>query len=612
MIRVLPEALINQIAAGEVVERPASVVKELVENALDAGAEKIQVSVREGGTAYISVLDDGRGMDESDAVLAVQRHATSKIQSAKDLSAIQTLGFRGEALAAIASVSRFQLLTCAEESKGGLAIDLEGGKEVSQRHVGFPQGTRVTVEDLFFNTPARRKFLRKTQTEFQHLEEHLTQMALAHPEVHFRLTHNEKVVHDLPLAKTLVDRVYQLFGGDFSEGMVFVKGGEGVLEFEGMVSSPSASRASRRWQYLFVNGRVVKNPGMNHAIYQAYRTLLMKGRHPAYVLNLKLNPEEVDVNVHPAKTEVRLKSPQLLHTLLADKLHRALMDASRRRAFGLGGEATSPPPREKIALVAESPQLSMDSVDSPAFVSSRSDFPGGVGLAGGASEGSSETLEANPLNIGGFSFQPLSGKIQAQGEMTGSGEFTVVGQLHTTYLLVQRQGSLVLVDQHAAHERILFEAYRTAFYAGKIQTETFLVPLTLELTPQNALLLEQYLPQWEKMGFALEPFGKTTFLLREAPALLTGKDVEGLLLEALDDLALFGKSGRIEEVFNEIIERVACHSAIRAGMTLAFEEMDALMTQLEELDVNLYCPHGRPVWVEFSLRELEKRFKRIV
>jgi DNA mismatch repair protein MutL len=668
-IQVLPDNVINQIAAGEVVERPASVVKELLENALDAGARQITVSVQNGGKDLISVLDDGAGMSEADARLSCQRHATSKIREARDLEAITTLGFRGEALASIAAVSRFELVTCDDESAGGTRLVLEGGREKESGRQGFPRGTRVTVRELFHNQPARRKFLRSNATEFGHIQQALLHVALAHPALRLRLVHNERVIQDLPAAATLAERTHAVFGRELEEGMLAVSGQEGPLAFEGLVALPSHAKTSRRWQYLFVNGRPVRHAGLNHAIYHAYRTLLMKERHPSYVLQLRLDPREVDVNVHPAKTEVRLRNGQWAHTVLADKLYRAVLEGSRNAAFGreaagaafgreTGGAALGRTgthgARALGAPESAGGQLSL--AGSLAAASLAAASLGAASLAGGADQvrdtgprlsvvsrqpsqtavpdaaphtpGHPESvaiphdaLDAHPLSGEGLHFQPLAGRspgATAQ-EMTAweitaalGRNWRVLGQLARTYLLVQRGTGLIVIDQHAAHERILFERYRAQFSRGKPVTEAFLVPETLELSPQNGLLLEQYLPEWRRLGFEIEGFGRGGYLLRQVPALLKGKDLKALLLEVLDELALFGKSGRIEEVFNEIMERVACHAAVRAGDELAPEEMDALLAELVGMDINLYCPHGRPVWVEVTERELERRFKRVV
>ncbi len=672
----LPDALINQIAAGEVVERPASTVKELAENALDAGATQVFVSVHNGGKDRIAVVDNGCGMNHQDALLATRRHATSKLRNAAGLAAIQTLGFRGEALASIAAVAKFELLTCAEADEGGHRIVIEGGRTVSAGRVGFPRGTKVTVSELFYNTPARRKFLRSTTTEFQHIQTLLTQLALAHAGVHFRLSHNDKPVLNLISCGTLAERTAQVLGTEMAESMVLAEGMEPTLRFEALLCLPSASKGSRRWQYLFINNRPVRDASLNHAVYHAYRSLLMKGRHPAFVLKLFLEPQEVDVNVHPAKTEVRLRNPQAAHAVLSDTLHRVLLDAGRRRAFGAdnggaawpGGASRESAWREADRVrqpsMAAAAQLGMPLAPPPLPPGQGSagegraapdmhsaamhgpGAPGGEGslgaegMGGGAPPGAaswdgsgsppgvastntaptdaaphSASLRQNPYSDSDFHFQPLSGRMGSTPQVAGESEragLHLLAQFQNTYLLAQRGQALLLVDQHAAHERILFEQYRTELYERRLRTAPYLLPETLELSPQNAVLLEQYLPQWMRLGFEIEAFGRDTYLVRQVPALLAGRDIKPLLLEVLDELALFGKSGRIEEVLNGILERTACHSAIRGGDVLSREEMESLLAQLQHLDVNLYCPHGRPVWVELPLSELERRFKRTV
>ena len=631
-ICVLPDAVINKIAAGEVVERPASVVKELMENAIDAGAGQISVTLTEGGKNSITVLDNGWGMGEADAEMCIQRHATSKIRDESELASIVTLGFRGEALASIAAVSRFEMTTCADEQAGGLRLEVENGLVVSKTRIGFPRGTKIVVEDLFGNTPARKKFLRGQSTEFQHVQTFFTQLTLGHPGVRFRLTHNGRLVHDLPRCGTLHERVYQVFGREMSDGLIPVAAREGSLGFDGLISHPSHSRGSRRWQYLMLNGRPIRDTRINHAVYQAYRTLLMKGRHPAYFLNLRIDPSEVDVNVHPTKTEVRLRNPQFVHTVFSRHLHSGLKEATRREIWP-GGEtsAVSAPGRESTAAPGagqlREPALPAGQAPGgwePPGAAPPPAFP--VRKPGTADDGPLFSGEAafpnqgpapaeHPFSSDAFHFQPLTSPAEEGAPGLAAGliedDISVLSQFHATYILAQRRDSLVLVDQHAAHERILFENIRLQYYNKTPLSETYLIPLTLELSTQNALLLEQYLPQWNQLGFEIEPFGRNAFQVRQVPALLSGKDIGALVLEVLDELALFGKSGRLEEAINEIMERMACHSAIRAGMHLSREEMEGLLAQLKGMDINLYCPHGRPVWIEITLPELEKRFKRI-
>ena len=333
-VRILPESLINKMAAGEVVERPASVVKELLENAIDAGATEVQVSIKNGGKDLISILDNGCGMNESDAQLAVERHATSKIIDEEDLFRIRTLGFRGEALASIAAISHFEILTCNDETQGATRIFIKGGYLEQVGKIGFPKGTKVTVERLFYNTPARLKFLKTTATELQHIQQHLVQKSLAYPHIHFRLTHNRQLLLNLSGGQALETRIQQLFGEEFKEILMPVKHKETYLQFSGFISFPSKPRTSRRWQYIFVNERNVKSPSINHGIYDGYGTFLGKGQHPVFFLNLRIDPTEIDVNVHPAKTEIRFRNNQLVHTILVDQISRALKEGVSRRFFG--------------------------------------------------------------------------------------------------------------------------------------------------------------------------------------------------------------------------------------------------------------------------------------
>lgn len=654
-IKILPELIINKIAAGEVVERPASVVKELIENSIDADSEQILVTVKNGGKDYISILDDGKGMSEADARLAVERHATSKIYTEEDLAKIHTLGFRGEALASIASVSNFELLTCEDEKKGAVRLSIKGGYLEHIGKAGFPKGTRITIQNLFFNTPARLKFMKSTQTEFQHIQNAVIHQALAYPHIQFRLTHNQQVLLNLARGQTLEERIYQLFGEEFQDGLISVEHEEAYLNYHGFISAPMSSKSTRRWQYLFVNNRYVKCPAINHGVYDAYRTLLMKNQHPVFFLKITVDPTEIDVNVHPAKTEIRFRNSQLVHTILADHLQKSLKEGTRRRFFvrDLGHNTLSTVQGQTEMPIGEKPvtqgqinqqqdfknkkRKSFSAVPDKKteFVPSNDDNQSSADASKSAEPNTatdvskdvkpdSDFIQQTPANEkdtlqqhqkDGLYFQSLSDihNLHVLANASTSCEhFFPLGQIDKTYIIAESKTGMVVIDQHAAHERILFEKYRIEFYSGGIQTETFLVPPLLELSPQNAILLEQYLPQFEKLGFDIEPFGGKTYAIRSIPAILTEQQCKASILEVLDELSLFGKSGRLEEVFNDVLEKVACHSAIRAGQQLSREEMNTLVSQLEQLDIHLFCPHGRPALVELSIKELEKRFKRVI
>ncbi len=639
-IKILSEQLINKIAAGEVVERPASIVKELVENSIDAGADQILVTVKNGGKDLISILDNGSGMNEENARLASERHATSKIYAEDDLEKIGTLGFRGEALASIASVSHFELLTCHDETQGATRLSIKGGSLDEHSKTGFPKGTKITIQQLFFNTPARLKFLKTIPTEFRHIQETVLHQALARPHIQFRLTHNQQLVFSLPKGQSLEQRIFQLFGDEFRDSLIPLAHQETYLRYEGFVSIPTRAKTSKRWQYLFVNDRFVKCPTVNRAIYDAHRTLLMKNQHPIFFLKIQLEPSEIDVNVHPAKTEIRFRNNQLIHTILVDHLGTTLMEASHRRHFGnqltqqplrrtplptkssapnsatpllpearrtipleeqlemmIGAEtAAQAPPQKSTRPPIETQNQQQKSLPNKNKIERESHFH--------------ETHEQRKI------FAPAPPQKNEVGGVTEKMEeqqtFRVVGQIKGTYILAEKEGNIVLFDQHAASERLLFEQYKNEFQAGQIQTESFLVPILQELSPQNAILLEQYLPQFKQLGFEIEPFGKTTYSIRSLPSILPQNACEATLLAILNELMLFGKSKQRETVFDHILEKVACHAAVNPGELLELETMKQLIAQLEKIDILLYHPHGKPVLIELSYQELEKRFNRTI
>lgn len=640
-IRILSEQLINKIAAGEVVERPASIIKELVENSIDAGADQVFVTIKNGGKDLISVLDNGSGMSEKNARLAVERHATSKIYAEEDLEQIQTLGFRGEALASIASVSHFELLTCDDENQGATRLVIKGGYLEENSKTGFPKGTKITIQHLFFNTPARLKFMKTVPTEFRHIQETVLHQALARPHIQFRLTHNQQLVFSLPKGQSLEQRIYQLFGDEFQDGLIPQKHQETYLKYEGFVSTPTHAKMSKRWQYLFVNDRFVKCPSVNRAIYDAYRTLLMKNQYPVFFLKIYLDPSEIDVNVHPAKTEIRFRNNQLIHAILVDHLGKSLMEASHRRHFGaqltsqVSRNAPLPPktasPDARAAIPFPSSRRSLPLQEQMEMV-----IEGEILSPQQVMAQKSSLLHQNAENRHKkqkLTTKKRETKPEPSSDRTGEGAekkgvpqknemaireagrnqaFLVVGQVHHRYILAEKQELLLLFDQHALSERLLFEQYRNEFNQGQIQTESFLVPILLELSPQNAILLEQYLPQFNQLGFEIEPFGKTTYSIRSIPSILSQTACEATILAILNELVLFGKSRRIEEVLHHILEKVACHAAVGIGEKLTMEEMERLIAQQENIDLHLFRPHGKPVLIELSFQELEKRFQRML
>jgi len=642
-VRILPESLINKIAAGEVVERPASVVKELLENAIDAGATEIQVSIKNGGKDLISILDNGCGMNESDAQLAVERHATSKIIDEEDLFRIRTLGFRGEALASIAAISQFEILTCNDENQGATRIFIKGGYLEQVGKIGFPIGTKVTVERLFYNTPARLKFLKTTATELQHIQQHLVQKSLAYPHIHFRLTHNRQLLLNLSGGQALETRIQQLFGEEFKDIMMPVKHEETYLQFSGFISFPSKPRTSRRWQYIFVNERNVKSPSINHGIYDGYGTFLGKGQHPVFFLNLRIDPTEIDVNVHPAKTEIRFRNNQLVHTILVDQISRALKDCASRRFFGrehshsqmsrteLSGQIELP---MEDPLTLGSPSSRMMFSTNKKRISEARDLPPRGSLSHKKKQIISVFSQEN--RIAGI--RPIPKKTQdsastttletrdsAPGNLTENEirnlclisplplvpkKIRVLGQFRKTYIIAENDAGLVLIEQRALHERLIYDTYVESLQKKEVKIQTFKVSLLLELSPQESVLLEQSLVPLALSGFAVSPFGGSTFAVDSIPECLSEDQVEKVVREILDRLALFGKRGQNEEILRDVCQVVSEHASMPYEQELGQSEMDCLLAQWEELDSPMASIKEAPIMVEFSLQELEKRLRR--
>ena len=645
-IQILPETLINKIAAGEVVERPASVVKELLENAIDAGATDVHVTVKNGGKDLISILDNGSGMSESDAQLAVERHATSKIYNEDDLFRISTLGFRGEALASIASVSHFELLTCNDENQGGTRILSKGGYLEQLSKIGFPKGTKVTVERLFFNTPARLKFLKTTATELQHIQLHILQKSLANPDIHFRLTHNRQLLLNLPGGQGLQTRIQQIFGEEFLDTIFPVNHEETSLLFSGFISFPSKTRKSRRWQYIFVNDRNVKSPAVNHGIYDGYGVFLGKSQHPAFFLNIHLDPTEIDVNVHPAKTEIRFRNSQLVHTILADQISTALKECASRRFFGREHS------QSQMSYTGVSGQIEMPIEDPLPLEAKKSssihaakkfhlkiearELPprGSLRQSGSAKKAfqNQETVSASSTFPDSKTKTPISpltsvyATSSPENKNFASGNkirnlflisplpslpknTRVLGQFRGTYIIAENDAGLVLIDQCALHQRLLYDIFVEAIQKKEVPVETFKASLLLELTPQESVLLEQHLEPLSLSGFAVSPFGGSTFAVNSIPKFLVEDQVKKVISAILDRSALFGKGGHVEEILRDISLTVAEFASIKSEQVLEMAEMECLLAQWEVLGSPLSSLQDTPFLVELSVQELEKRLR---
>ena len=591
-IRQLPDTLINQIAAGEVVERPASVVKELVENALDAGAKRIDIDLEEGGIRLIRIRDDGGGIPPAELPLAVSRHATSKIASIDDLEAVATLGFRGEALPSVASVSRFRLVSRRPEADHGAELRIDGGRHGAVVPQAHPPGTTVEVRDLFFNVPARRKFLRAERTELSHIEEWLRTLALARPDVEIRVSHNGKPSRRWKGEGHLLSdvRLHEALGEEFARNALRLDHAGAGMRLHGWIAQPAYNRASADQQYLYVNGRSVRDRNVAHAVRQAYSDVLFHGRHPAYVLFLELDPRGVDVNVHPAKHEVRFRESRLVHDFVYRTLHVALADT---RA-GSTAAPTSP-----MQGSAEAPRWAMPPAPQQQAMGLRvADAPAAYAAL------YAPRNDASPMPMPAAMPMPDD----APGGMPPLG--FAVAQLHGIYILAENADGLIVVDMHAAHERIGYEKLKAAHDGAGLRTQPLLVPSSLAVSEREADVAEREADTLAQLGFEVQRSGPQSLLLRSVPALLAHGDVEALLRDVLTDLREHGTTRRIAETRDELLATMACHGAVRANRRLTIPEMNALLREMEATERSGQCNHGRPTWTRFSLAEMDKWFLR--
>ncbi|MGB2057823.1 MAG: DNA mismatch repair endonuclease MutL [Alcanivorax sp.] len=603
-IQLLDSRLANQIAAGEVVERPASVLKELLENALDAGSESISVDVEQGGVKLVRVRDNGSGIDRDDLPLALSRHATSKIRGLDDLEAIGTLGFRGEALAAISSVSRLTLASNVEGEAEGWQVQVEGRDMApTVTPAGHPRGTTVTMRDLFFNTPARRRFLRTEKTEFNHLEEVFRRIALSEFNTAFRLTHNQKVVHQLPagLDDTLrAARVAKLCGKGFMEQAIPVDVERDGIRLHGWMGLPTFSRSQADLQYFYVNGRVIRDKVVSHAVRQAYADVLYHGRHPAYVLFLELDPAQVDVNVHPTKHEVRFREQRMVHGFLYSSLHRAIAEVRP----GQSPAATMVDEGEAVMPAMEPSQASM-SLSAPAGRPSYSP-PTGKGFSYG--QGLRQADAYGALVRPQVAENPVMPPASDQETVPPLGY--AVAQLHGIFILAENQQGLVVVDMHAAHERITYERLKQSWSEDKVRSQPLLVPVSLAVSSREADFAEQQPEVFSRLGFMVDRAGPETLVVREVPAMLRDSDSEAMVRDVLSDLLAQGSSERIEQKLDELLSTMACHGSVRANRRLTLPEMNALLRDMEATERSGQCNHGRPTWTQMSLKDLDRLFMR--
>ncbi|PZQ18256.1 MAG: DNA mismatch repair endonuclease MutL [Rhodanobacter denitrificans] len=605
-IHALPPELVNQIAAGEVIERPASVVKELVENSIDAGAMRVEVDVEDGGARLIRVRDDGGGIDPDDLPLAITAHATSKITSFDDLERVGTLGFRGEALPSIASVSRFALASRTAGADAAWRIEVDGGRPSPPKPTQHPVGTVVEVRDLFYNVPARRKFLRAERTEFGYIDDLIRSIALARAEVEFRLVNNGKPLRLLRPVRGDGDwqrRVGDVLGSDFVEQSLRVDHAAAGLRLHGWVGLPTASRSQADQQYFHVNGRLVRDRLIAHAVRQAYADVLFHGRHPAFVLFLELDPALVDVNVHPAKHEVRFRESRLVHDFLYRTLDEALSATRAGHALPTPAAASAGAPS---AAATVWPQYRQQGGLGLGVREPLADY---AALLGAAPSATAAPLDAVAAALGRF--EPRTDGVAAP---DGEAEIPPLGfalaQLHGVYILAENAQGLVLVDMHAAHERITYEKLKQAQAGEGIRAQQLLVPLTLALSEREAAAVEEHAERFAALGFDVVRSGPQGALVRRVPLLLEGSDVARLVRDVIADFLAQGSSRRIEEAGNEILATMACHGSVRANRRLGLPEMNALLREMERTERSGQCNHGRPTTVLLGMGDLDRLFLR--
>ncbi len=594
-IRILPEILSNKIAAGEVVERPASVVKELVENSLDAGSTRIVVEIEKGGRSLIRISDNGSGMSRDDALLSIERYATSKIYSDSDLFAISTLGFRGEALPSIASVSRLTLVTREETAGSGTEIILEGGKLLKVLETGSPSGTQVTVKNLFFNTPARQKFLKTVPTEMGHICGVISNMALGWPKIHFKLIHNGSVLQNWSAATDPVGRITDILGKDFRTGLFPIKHENDGISLSGWMSLPRITRATSQGIFVFVNGRVVRNRMVQHALMEAYGGRLMKGQYPLAVLFITVPCDEVDVNVHPSKQEIRFSRQQHIYDAIVAAVSAGLVHEDK----------PSWAPIKRFGPAAISEESVRSEKRYPDIISSQDRKAPATGADVKYPPGPAPPPDA-PAR-----FRPQKPADQPQlWEVPLSVHLNPIGQFFNSYIICESGENLILLDQHAAHERILYEKLAEKSIERRIPVQRLLIPETMDLGYRQALILEKLIPDLCRYGFEIELFGKDSFVIKSVPMILSGREIKPLVIEMVDRILETGLAANLEKSLDACLKLMACHGAIRANQSLSLAEMATVIKDLEACRIPAHCPHGRPTWIQWPRQEIERLFKR--
>ncbi len=641
-IQPLSASLVNKIAAGEVIERPANVVKELLENSVDALATRIDVDIEQGGSELIRITDDGEGIHPDDLVLAVSSHATSKLREADDLFRVQTMGFRGEALASIAEVSRLRMRSRQPESLEGYELSVDAGARAEPRPCGCPVGTQIDVRQLFLNTPVRRKFLRTQSTEFGHIAEQFTRVALAHPQLHMRLRHNDKTVYDLPATQGLAERLEMFYGRQLAEQLIEVNAEHEGARLWGFVAHPSQSKANRKGQYLFLNGRWIQDRSLQHALGEAYRGLLMVGRYPIAYLFLEVSPDEVDVNVHPTKSEVRFRDGQQLYRLLLSTLRNRFLGMDLDSQLSVGERSAKPQAvvdperqqqvqRELVAWAKDELSGKVEEWQS-----------GRVAEWQRVEEQRAESREQRDVEAAPLStlenvstenpfatLPPDHSATQSHHSATPPKDIVHVEtpdaehrpasedvalramQMHDCYIVVATGNGLTVIDQHALHERIIYERLRTRVLAKDVEVQRMLVPITVEVSAREAALLDEHSELLTEIGVLIDQFGGTTVALSGLPTLLRRATPEELVRSVIDLLDEHGSNTSRRDLLDSLLHMMSCKAAIKAGQRLSAEEINALLAQRHLVDDAHHCPHGRPTALTLSRDELDRQFGRL-
>ena len=615
IVHILPEQVASQIAAGEVVERPASAVKELIENSLDAGARSVSVEILGGGSALIAVADDGSGMTRADAILSLRRHATSKIRSAADLSAIRTLGFRGEALASIASVSHLRMQTRRAADEHGVEVAAEAGNIEDTRTCAMAAGTRIEVRQLFFNTPARLKFLKTLATEQGAIADAFQRIALANHHIAFRLAADGRTIFDLPRANSALERFRQVFGPKIASRMLAFDLDRPGIRAQGLAATSQESFATGRMIFTFVNGRSVRDRMLIRAIEQAYQTLIPRGRHPAALLFVEMRHEDVDVNVHPMKTEVRFRNGGAVFEVVYRAIRDRLADQTEQAPVATLGDAP--------AAGTDTPASSSDDAATGpvATASTGEDARAGDSVPDRRSDAPLRLVPDAPTEKALQRPLSLAYDRDARGGATAPAahppapipmysRLRVIGQIFAGYIALETEEGLLLIDQHAAHERVTFEKLRRELRDGGIRTQAMLAPVSVELSPARASQVHGALSELRAMGFEVEPFGPTTLLLKGAPAVFGPEGGAKLLTDMIESMGDSGFRGGGEAAFENWLKQLACHGSVRVGRVLEMAEIHSLLAELDRTEFKTNCPHGRPVHIQFGRGQIERMFRR--